>query len=206
MKRAIAGLLTLRWLRHRRHHRSHHFLTVIGLRCGLRPARGVWPRSRSHHQHVDLRSPPGTGKTLLARAVAGEARGVLLDRRVGVHRSDLGVGAARVRDLFARAKERRRSSSSMSSTRSVGMLSANSVHTSEASAAVGVRSRLSTPTVQPRNQSISGRATRITLRRSGAVARASLRRRHVHDGRIALQLAGTRGVRLSATGDCGWPR
>lgn len=55
---------------------------------------------------VLLNGPPGTGKTLLARAVAGEA-GVAF---FSVNGSEfiqmfVGVGASRVRDLFATAKE-----------------------------------------------------------------------------------------------------
>lgn len=55
---------------------------------------------------VLLNGPPGTGKTLLARAVAGEA-GVEF---FSVNGSEfiqmfVGVGASRVRDLFASAKE-----------------------------------------------------------------------------------------------------
>ncbi|WP_217915476.1 ATP-dependent zinc metalloprotease FtsH [Miltoncostaea marina] len=55
---------------------------------------------------VLLYGPPGTGKTLLARAVAGEA-GVPF---VSLSASEfvemfVGVGASRVRDLFAQAKE-----------------------------------------------------------------------------------------------------
>ena len=68
---------------------------------------------------VLLVGPPGTGKTLIARAVAGEA-GVPF---VSVTGSDfmemfVGVGAARVRDLFqtGRASRRPRSSSSTRST------------------------------------------------------------------------------------------
>ncbi len=55
---------------------------------------------------VLLVGPPGTGKTLLAKAVAGEA-GV---RFLSISGSDfvemyVGVGASRVRDLFAQAKK-----------------------------------------------------------------------------------------------------
>ncbi|MDR1447970.1 MAG: ATP-dependent zinc metalloprotease FtsH [Candidatus Ancillula sp.] len=54
---------------------------------------------------VLLYGPPGTGKTLLARAVAGEAKVPFFS----ISGSDfiemfVGVGASRVRDLFARAK------------------------------------------------------------------------------------------------------
>jgi cell division protease FtsH len=54
-----------------------------------------------------LVGPPGTGKTLLARAVAGEA-GVPFFSISGSEFVELfvGVGAARVRDLFAQAREK----------------------------------------------------------------------------------------------------
>jgi cell division protease FtsH len=54
---------------------------------------------------VLLVGPPGTGKTLLSRAVAGEA-GVTFFQMSGAEFVEMfvGVGAARVRDLFAQAK------------------------------------------------------------------------------------------------------
>lgn len=64
-------------------------------RVGARIPRGVL-----------LVGPPGTGKTLLARAVAGEARvpffSVSATEFVEMF---VGVGAARIRDLFQRAKQ-----------------------------------------------------------------------------------------------------
>jgi len=56
---------------------------------------------------VLLLGPPGTGKTLLARAVAGEA-GVPFFRMSGAEFVEMfvGVGAARVRDLFKQAREK----------------------------------------------------------------------------------------------------
>jgi cell division protease FtsH len=56
---------------------------------------------------VLLVGPPGTGKTLLARAVAGEA-GVPFFSMTGSDFVEMfvGVGAARVRDLFAEAQSR----------------------------------------------------------------------------------------------------
>ena len=58
---------------------------------------------------VLLVGPPGTGKTLLARAVAGEA-GVSFFRISGAEFVEMfvGVGAARVRDLFKQAREKGR--------------------------------------------------------------------------------------------------
>jgi cell division protease FtsH len=65
-------------------------------RAGARAPRGVL-----------MVGPPGTGKTLLARAVAGEA-GVPFISVTGSGFVELfvGVGAARVRDLFAEARKR----------------------------------------------------------------------------------------------------
>ena len=55
---------------------------------------------------VLMEGPPGTGKTLLARAVAGEA-GVPFISASGSEFVEMfvGVGASRVRDLFAKAKK-----------------------------------------------------------------------------------------------------
>ncbi|MBV9534333.1 MAG: ATP-dependent zinc metalloprotease FtsH [Solirubrobacterales bacterium] len=55
---------------------------------------------------VLLYGPPGTGKTLLARAVAGEAHAAFFSIAASEFiEAIVGVGAARVRDLFSKAKE-----------------------------------------------------------------------------------------------------
>ena len=67
----------------------------------LRPGRGHGPPG------LLMVGPPGTGKTLLARAVAGEAS-VPFFSVTGSSFVEMfvGVGAARVRDLFAEARKR----------------------------------------------------------------------------------------------------
>jgi cell division protease FtsH len=55
---------------------------------------------------VLLSGPPGTGKTLLARAVAGEAEAAFFSIAASEFIEEIvGVGAARVRDLFSQAKQ-----------------------------------------------------------------------------------------------------
>ncbi|MBJ7457955.1 MAG: ATP-dependent zinc metalloprotease FtsH [Thermoleophilaceae bacterium] len=73
------------------------FLADPGMyeRVGAKPPRGVL-----------LVGPPGTGKTLLAKATAGEADATFFSLSGSDFVESLvGVGAARVRDLFAKARK-----------------------------------------------------------------------------------------------------
>ena len=66
------------------------------------------PEARRAHpaRRAALAGRPGTGKTLLARAVAGEANVPFFSMSASEFvEAIVGVGAARVRDLFAQAKE-----------------------------------------------------------------------------------------------------
>ena len=69
---------------------------------------GRWHRAGARGPRgVLMAGPPGTGKTLLARAVAGEARVPFFSASgSGFVELFVGVGAARVRDLFEQARTR----------------------------------------------------------------------------------------------------
>src|SRR6202035_3005728 len=69
---------------------------------------GRWHRAGARGPRgVLMAGPPGTGKTLLARAVAGEARVPFFSvSGSGFVEMFVGVGAARVRDLFQQARAR----------------------------------------------------------------------------------------------------
>ena len=70
---------------------------------------GRYHRAGARGPHgVLMAGPPGTGKTLLARAVAGEAHVPSFSvSGSGFVEMFVGVGAARVRDLFEQARTRR---------------------------------------------------------------------------------------------------
>ena len=66
----------------------------------------VYPHDSNLFQGAILSGPPGTGKTLLAKATAGEA-GVPFLSISGSEFLEMfvGVGPARVRDLFSQARK-----------------------------------------------------------------------------------------------------
>ena len=82
---------------------------LVELQRGLRLPREPRPlcqTGRARPKGVLLVGPPGTGKTLLARAVAGEAAANFFSLSGSEFVESLvGVGAARVRDLFRQARE-----------------------------------------------------------------------------------------------------
>src|SRR6266540_1296704 len=83
------------------------FFIYLGRSTRRQLASGIGGIGRSRAKGVLMVGPPGTGKTLLARAVAGEASVPFLSvTGSSFVEMFVGVGAARVRDLFADARRR----------------------------------------------------------------------------------------------------
>src|SRR5206468_7345114 len=114
---ALGDVVTFGQLRRRGSHATSTvtFADVAGLDEAVIEVREIvdYLQNPQNYAHMNaappkgvlLFGPPGCGKTLLAKAVAGEA-GVPFFSVAGAEfvESLVGVGAARVRDLFARVR------------------------------------------------------------------------------------------------------